>query len=516
VNLRFAPKGGYPLAVQIIVLLLSVLVLGQAATVLAVLLLPPPRPTIYRVEDVAAALRGDEPGARGAARLVVETRSAPPDLQATEGARERLLAHELARLLGAEDRAVHVRIDAPPLFALAFSAHGPPGRRRWRPSSEPFSGQRAGDGPAIPAGPGPPVGFIVDGFPLRPAGDPQRVDRLGLVVGRFEAAFETRKGVWLVAAPPKEPFPNAWQTRMLAWFAACLVALLPMGYIFARRLTAPLGRFAAAARRLGRDPHAPPLAVGGPAEIGAAAAALNDMQARLARYVQDRTAMLGAVAHDLRTPLARVQFKLQRAAPGLAADIRADIAQMEGMISAVLAFVRDVAPAHERTPLDLRSLLEVVADDAAATGAEAALAEGGAVIVDGDAGALVRLFANLVDNAVKYGNRARISLRSDEEEVLVTVEDDGPGVPADALERVFEPFERLETSRSRDTGGIGLGLSVARSIARAHGGEAVLCNRPGGGAMAVVRLPLSAAAQQAAPVRASETFSIRHSEDIAV
>ncbi len=500
----FAGRGGLPLAVQIIALLLAVLVLGQAATVLAVVLLPPPRPAVYRVEDVAAALRGDDVSSRLGSKLVIESRRTPPAGQEPASARERALAHALAGLMGTDEQRVAVRIEAPPLLALPFSARAPGGRRRW-------SGRDgAGPPPELMAG-----GDRSEGQPFRRAAGAARLDRVGLIAGRFEAGFEPQPGVWLVAAPPRESFPNAWQTRMLVWFLACLAVLLPVGYIFARRLTAPLRRFAEAARRLGRDPHAPALSLGGPAEIGAAAAALNDMQARLARYVEDRTAMLGAVAHDLRTPLARVQFKLQRAAPALAADIRSDLAQMEGMISAVLAFVRDVAPAHERTPLDLRSLLEVVADDAAATGAEASLQDGEAVIVDGDAGALVRLFANLVDNAVKYGARARGALRAEGGEAVVEVEDDGPGVPPEALERVFEPFERLEASRSRDTGGIGLGLSVARSIARAHGGEATLRNRPGGGLAAVVRLPLSAGAA-APPPREPVSTRLRHSEDIAV
>ncbi len=138
--------------------------------------------------------------------------------------------------------------------------------------------------------------------------------------------------------------------------------------------------------------------------------------------------------------------------------------------------------------MDLLSLLEVVADDATATGADVQVEPGPAAVVEGDASALQRLFVNLVDNAVKYGGEALISLALEEAEVRVEVLDRGPGVPAEELERVFEPFHRLETSRSRETGGIGLGLSVARSIARAHGGDVTL-NSTTTGLAAIVRLP---------------------------
>jgi len=294
-----------------------------------------------------------------------------------------------------------------------------------------------------------------------------------------------------VVRTQSEAFPNAWQRRIMLWFLACLLILTPAGYLFARRLTAPISRFAKAADRLGRDPRGPPMTLRGPAEIGVAAAAFNEMQARLARYVGDRTAMIGAIAHDLRTPLARVQFKLQRAPTDLAEDIRRDLGQMEDMIAAVLDFVRDASPVRERGPLDLLSLLEVVADDASATGADVEVEPGPAQIVEGDATALQRLFANLVDNAVKYGGGARIALSSEDGDAVVRVSDNGPGLPPDEMEKVFEPFYRVETSRSRETGGIGLGLSVARTIARAHGGDVTLGAREDDvrGLVVTVKLP---------------------------
>jgi two-component system OmpR family sensor kinase len=257
-------------------------------------------------------------------------------------------------------------------------------------------------------------------------------------------------------------------------------------------LTAPIRAFAEAAERLGRDPQAPALTLEGPAEIGGAARAFNDMQERLRRYVEDRTTMIGAIAHDLRTPLTRLAFRLEAGAPEeLRAKAAGDIAEMEAMIAAALAFVRDAGRPAARELLELRSLLESIADDMAATGADVMVESGPAVVIHGDPVGLRRLFSNLIVNAVKYGGgRAWASIRQEGERAIVEVEDDGPGLPHVELDRVFEPFYRAERSRSRETGGIGLGLAVVRAVALAHGGEVSLENRHEGGLRARVILPL--------------------------
>jgi signal transduction histidine kinase len=233
------------------------------------------------------------------------------------------------------------------------------------------------------------------------------------------------------------------------------------------------------------------MALSGPAEVGAAAQAFNEMQARIKRYVEDRTAMVGAISHDLRTPLARIRFKLEKAEAGLKSSVDADVEQMEQMIASVLAFIREVSEGREREKIDLLSLLECVVDDAALVGGEAEMAEAKPVTVEADQLALQRMFANLLDNALKYGKTARLALFTEDKEAVVRIIDTGPGLPEGELERVFTPFYRAEAARTLDAGGVGLGLALARSTARAHGGDVVLWNNAGGGLTAEVRLPLA-------------------------
>jgi len=200
--------------------------------------------------------------------------------------------------------------------------------------------------------------------------------------------------------------------------------------------------------------------------------------------------MVGAIAHDLRTPLTRLRFRIEGLPDEQRAKISADIDQMEEMISAALNFVRDTTRPGERTPLELSSLLESLCDEMAETGAATEVESGEKVILEGDPMALRRLFSNLLENAVKFGGRARTRVFREEANAVVEIEDDGPGIPPQDTEKVFEPFYRREPSRSRQTGGIGLGLAVVRSIARGHGGDVALVNRSGGGLTARVQLPL--------------------------
>jgi len=200
--------------------------------------------------------------------------------------------------------------------------------------------------------------------------------------------------------------------------------------------------------------------------------------------------MIGAIAHDLRTPLTRLRFRIEATPDDVRVKLSSDIDQMEAMISAALAFVRDTTRPAERTKLELASLLESVVDEAAETGGAATVERAEKIVIEGDPIALKRLVVNLVENALKYGHVARGSVFADGDMAIIEIDDDGPGVPPAELERVFEPFFRGEPSRNRETGGIGLGLAVVRSLARAHGGDVTLLNRPEGGLRASVRLPI--------------------------
>jgi len=324
------------------------------------------------------------------------------------------------------------------------------------------------------------------------------------IEGDFVAALRVGPDRWVTLKPRPEAFPNSWQRRVLMWFALSLAVVAPLGWIFARRLAAPLAGFAAAAEQLGRDPTSQNgfgvIVADGPAEIGRAARAFNAMQGRLSRYITDRTAMIGAISHDLRTPLARLRFRLERASPALRREIGQDLDQMEAMITSVLAFMREDAEAGARQRVDLRSLLECVIDEAEVTGGEVELEPGEPAEVEVSVLGLQRVFANLVGNALKYGDSAQVRLTIEGDETVVEIRDHGPGLAPDELERVFTPFYRGVEARTSSKQGVGLGLSSARSIVRAHGGD-IRLSLPGDGLLVQVRLPLVGAVEIRAPVR---------------
>jgi signal transduction histidine kinase len=222
----------------------------------------------------------------------------------------------------------------------------------------------------------------------------------------------------------------------------------------------------------------------------AAAGAFNDMQAALRRLVANRTQMLAALSHDLRTPLTSLRLRAEAVEAGDERDkMLATIAEMNAMIEATLAFARDEAAAEPRRRTDLSALVQSVVDDFADAGAAASMAPAPPVVAECQPAGLKRALRNLVENAVKYGMAARVAIAADGEEVAISVDDDGPGIPEAELVRVFEPFYRLEGSRSRETGGIGLGLAIAAAVAAAHGGAITLANRREGGLRATLRLP---------------------------
>jgi two-component system, OmpR family, sensor kinase len=200
--------------------------------------------------------------------------------------------------------------------------------------------------------------------------------------------------------------------------------------------------------------------------------------------------VIAAIAHDLRTPLMRLELRLENAPDEIRQACENDIRDMEAMITAALAFVRDTSRAVARRPLDLRSLAENVTDDLADRGEPVTLAPGDPIVVEGNVVALKALLSNLIGNALKYAGSAEVTLSSTEHQAVIEVRDHGPGIPAEDIDRVFEAFFRGDRSRNRDTGGIGLGLASVRAVALAHGGDATVENHPDGGLLARVTLPV--------------------------
>ena len=316
----------------------------------------------------------------------------------------------------------------------------------------------------------------------RGGGQGYGLGRIGGAPRRATAvSLEMTDGSWLNFLTPAFGAAPFWSSSaFLPMLGATLVVIL-ISVFAVWRATAPLALFTRAAERLGRDVNAPALHETGPGEVRRAARSFNEMQGRLQNFVEDRTQMLAAISHDLRTPITRMKLRAEFVEDEeQRAKMLGDLDEMEAMIAATLSFARDDAANEERTQLDLAELLRSLSDDYSG---EQSVAYVGAPL------ALKRAFANLIGNAVKYGGAAKVSLTESGDEIIVCIDDDGPGIPDGEREKVFTAFYRLEQSRSRETGGVGLGLAVVRSIVRAHGGEITLANRDEGGLRATVMLP---------------------------
>jgi signal transduction histidine kinase len=269
------------------------------------------------------------------------------------------------------------------------------------------------------------------------------------------------------------------------------IIILAVSVWAVRRVTSPLASLAAAAQRLGGDLNAPPMAESGTAEVRQASRAFNTMQTQLRGLIENRTRMLAAISHDLRTPLTLLRLRAENVADAQEREkMLATIDEMDRMVAATLQAARDEAKAEGRRRTDLTALLASVVDDMADAGLPVEMEPASPMIYECQASALKRALTNLLDNAVKYGKEARATIRSTPQAIEIAIDDKGPGIPENELAHVFQPFYRVEGSRSRETGGIGLGLAIALSAVEAHGGELTLSNRPEGGLRASVRLPM--------------------------
>ncbi len=308
----------------------------------------------------------------------------------------------------------------------------------------------------------------------------------------YLVSVQLGNGSWANFTVPVAPSPRLWSDNaMLATMA--VIALVLAGSIWAlRRLTAPYALLANAAERLGRDINAESLPEKGPREVRAAAHAFNLMQARLRRFIGDRDQLVAAISHDLRTPVTRLRLRAEFVEDAdQRARMLADLDDIEAMTRSVLAFASDTAQPEARESIDLISLTESLCSDMPHVTLTLPPALPPRLKCLAGPVGLRRAIANLIDNAVKYGSVARVSLVADPAAIHIAVDDDGPGIPQEDVEVVFRPFYRLEASRNRETGGAGLGLTIARSVARAHGGDVILTNRPGGGLTAEIVLPVA-------------------------
>jgi len=295
---------------------------------------------------------------------------------------------------------------------------------------------------------------------------------------------------WLVFTVPERLWGLPWQDRWAIWLAFFTVSTGIVSTIATRQLVRPIKKFAEAIRLFGTNPQAPPVAETGPRELTDVISAFNAMRAQIQKFVAYRTAMLAAISHDLRTPLTRIRLRGEFIEDEVQqARLFRDVDELQAMVDGALAFFRGDAEEEAVTSFDLPGVLQTIANDYADQDIEITYTGPRRAVYRGQPFALKRAFANLIENAVKYGTPPTIKLSRQEKTITVLVRDQGPGIPTEALERVFSPFYRLESSRNRTTGGVGLGLTAALAIVQGHGGDIVLSNLPTGGLGALVTLP---------------------------
>jgi signal transduction histidine kinase len=304
------------------------------------------------------------------------------------------------------------------------------------------------------------------------------------LISGFELAAQLPDGRWLTMRQGRNWAELNWLIRAGSIIGGALAVLAILALLFARQLARPIQHFSDAVQAVGVNPQSASVTEEGPSELRGAARAVNTMQARLRALVADRTKTLAAVAHDMRTPLMRLRLAAENAPPEQRDKMAKEIGEVEALVASFIAFARDDPAEEARVRLDVSALLQSLADDHAAAGRKVSFSGDERVVITGQSLGLKRLFGNLIDNALKHGGDAHISLRRDDGAVTIDIQDDGPGVPMDQRDSVFEPFVRLNDGAS----GAGLGLAAARSIARAHGGDVVIADSARG-ALLRVTLP---------------------------
>ena len=336
------------------------------------------------------------------------------------------------------------------------------------------------------AGPRPDRRAVGDEDDGRRAGPPEFRSRFANVA----IAAPLSDGRWLTFTTAVHA-PSGWtRATTLSFLLSCL-SVSAVAFVAVRAQTRSLRALAEASERLGRGESVPPLSTTGPSEVAAAARAFNTMQERLGAFIRDRLKLLAGVSHDLRTPLTTLRLKAEFIDDeAVREDVVTTIDEMTAICEATLAFTRAEAATEATETVDLPKLVEEIVEPFRLAGENIVFAPSQPFDFLCRPVSLKRAVRNLIENAVRYGGGARVSAFRASDAVGIRIEDDGPGLPEDQIEDAFKPFVRLEASRSMETGGIGLGLAIARSIVKAHGGSLTLANRSQGGLRAEIRLPV--------------------------
>lgn len=294
----------------------------------------------------------------------------------------------------------------------------------------------------------------------------------------------------ITVLPPRPP-PVAPHIDLSTYGISFLLSIGILAALVARMTMRPLKQLAQAATSLGNDIERPPLPERGTREIRQATAAFNAMQARIRNHIRQRAHILAAITHDLQTPLTRLRLRMEKVDDTELRDkLVSDLSAMQAMVREGLELARSMDSAEPMQRLDLDSLIDSICADAADAGQQVTVSGTTQASLMARPTGLRRCLTNLVDNAVKYGRSAEVHAAREGDFALIRIKDNGPGIPEGEQEKVFEPFYRVEGSRSRETGGTGLGLTIARNIAEQHGGTIQLRNLPAGGLEVTLRLPI--------------------------